>query len=228
MAVVFRAATSANIAATASPTINAPAGLTVGDVVVVCFGTNDAITIGGAPTLNGFTDLGVVPNGTNGAGHVLWKVATDTPASWTFTNLWSAATIAAGASACWHDDAAGDAGLDQSATNAPASSTTPVSASITPSVDNCMIVCCFGGDITGGVTVTAGGGATERAEQENSGGGAAYIEELLQAGAAAVTMTATYSSASLVSCFNLSIKPVAAGGGIAIPVLMRQYRARRS
>jgi hypothetical protein len=213
VAVVFRAATSGPITSTASPTVTAPTGLADGDVIIIGLGMNDVVTIGGSPTLNGFTSLGVVAAGTQGSGHVLWKVANGEGASWTFTNLWSAASTAAYGCVAYQDDAAGDAGLDQSASNAPASSTTPVSASITPSVDNCMVVGVFVGDHATGVTATTLGGATERVDTNNGGQGACYIEELLQTTAAAVTMSATFSSAVETSIFNLSVKPVAAGGG---------------
>jgi len=212
MAVVFRAATSGTLG-TDSPVVTAPTGLADGDVVIVAFGMNDVVTIGSSPTLNGFTDLGVQPTAASGgAGHVLWKVASGEGSSWTFTGLWSASTLAAYGCVAYQDDAAGDASPDQSAVNAPAASTTPVSASITPSVDNCMVVACFGGDHQSGSTATPLGGATERVDIENGGGGAVYIEELLQTTATAQTMSATFSASAETSIFNLSIKPVAAGG----------------
>ena len=214
MGVVFRSATSGTFASTVSPVVTAPTGLADGDVILIMFGVNDNdIGTGGSPNLNGFTDLGIVQNGTQGAGHALRKIASGEGASWTFTDLWALGSAGAYGCVVYHDDAAGDASVDQVASNAPASSTTPVSASITPSVDNCMIVGMFGGDHPTGVTATTLGGATERVDTSpNNGEGHVYIEELLQTTAAAVTMSATFSSAVLTSIFNISVKPVAAAG----------------
>lgn len=215
MAVVFRSVTSAvNTSFGTGPVVTAPAGLADGDVIVIVFGTNDTLTAGGTPTLNGFTNLGIQNNGTVGGGHALWKVASGEGANWTFTGLWGGAgSIGDYACVAYQDDAAGDAALDQSAVSAPTSSTTPVSPSITPSVDNCMVLGCFAGDAAANTTATELGGATERSDANNaSGTGKVYIEELLQTSAAPVTMSATFTGAVELAAYTLSIKPTAAAG----------------
>jgi len=188
--------------------------MAAGDVVIIGFGLNDSPGRGASPTLNGFAAVSDPLISGGGGGDCLSKVvdAGDVSAgSWTFTNLWSAATTGTWGAIAY----TGSDGVDISASQASNLST----PAVTPSVDNCMIVASYGDDVgAGGRTGTADASpaATERVDVTKSGEGHTYMQEFLQTTAASVALDFTPTAGSLYAAFILALKPTAAGGGVTL------------
>ena len=221
--------TSGNVTTTASPVVNAPASLGDGDLVIVMFGLNDVMTQHASPTLNGFTSCSPQTTG-DGSIHALYKIASSEGASWTFTDLWTAATSGRYASVRFTGVHASDP-LDSLGCNlgTTQSVTTPITVSVTPAGDGRMFVAMFGGDPGASPTGTAGctaactgtdPTATEMSDSVNLNSGYVYIEYYLQttAGAEDLNFTATVSLAF--RSFLFILQPAAGGGGGNPPTVL--------
>lgn len=161
----FRSAAT-NSGTAASPTVNAPSGVTDGDIVLICLSQDDN-TGGGSVTCSGFTALYDVETATpDGRLTVLWKVASSEGSSYTVTRPnttgdWHIASLAYSGRA---------ASIDQSSTaNETSSGSSPVTVTattITPTADNADVVWVGGTAIpaTGTTTWTAPSTYNNRAD----------------------------------------------------------------
>lgn len=202
MAVAFRSASNATANASTSLVLPVPAGVQDGDLLIAFLTIALDNTSNDFSTPTGWTllddSVANPPGGSRSAN--FWKIASSEPANYTWN-------VAAGA-----DDWAGVmvaySGADQTTpinqhagTTSGAIEQTGVTSSITPTVDNCMIVGMFGedGSNTGGAgSWTAGGSETVRQQtQEATNFTTSAVEDILQGTAAAITVSATYTNSPL-------------------------------
>jgi hypothetical protein len=198
----FHASANANVA-TAATTINVPVPTyTVGDLLLafLCIAqntsTNDFSSVPGGWTL--IDNLQVFNPGTSRVG-IWWRIAASEPG----TYQWGTA-----ATDNWAAVMASYSGVDSvapinqhSALSSPGNESTGVTNSITPTVDGCLIVGAFGEDGlgAGGVgTWSAASGETLRDQAiDTTQMCTACIEDIAQATAAAITVSATYTNSPL-------------------------------
>lgn len=191
MAVAFRSADSAT---TQSPqsvgcVVTKPAGTVDNDILVAVMEVSNGGRSFTPPA--GWTQLDIETTGPSTA--TFWKLAASEGATFTFTANQDAVGGTCVVAAYSGADTASPIN-QHGALNRVTSSTSPAATSITPSVDNCMLVWLSGSNANGPYSPPAT--YTERAE---NGGGAdatsAQISDLLQ-GAAAATGTVTGTCAS--------------------------------
>jgi hypothetical protein len=221
MAVAFRTngAGSATFTASASPVVTKPTGVTDGDLVLLPFAGDTTFTM---TTPAGWSLLASVNNGTDNTTAVIYKFASGEPASWTFTNLFtSVQTGEAGVVTYSGVDTTTPINTSASGTT---TSTNPHSApSITPTVDNCMILTFSGCDNpSSSFTATPGTSpvtATERLDANTgSNTGWVYCEEFLQGTAAAIALQYTTLTAVTTCAISAALAPaVAAPSGLLPP-----------
>jgi len=174
--------------------------------------------------------------------------STRLPVFWRFLQSGDTApSFTLGTSRFWCTHATAFSGVDtgspinQSSALDYAAATSYASASITPSVDNCMIVVCWGGKTASGVTQTVTipspwtdttGGTTPSPTTPNQSAVAASTNQwatfqyLLQAGAAAVSESVTVGSSATAESYILALKPAAAAAAAKPPLPVSQYSGR--
>ena len=203
---------------TASPTVNKPTGTLENDVMLFAITTDNTHTIGASPTLNGFTQIGTKQDAsTDSSTSLFYKIAgAAEAASWTFTNLFTAADNCAAVVVSYSGvDTA--APINQSSQKGNTATTAHTTTAITPSVNDCMIVAVYGADPPTGAPPTQSGtpdaspAATERHDNHVSGYGFLYVEEFLQGTAASVSLDMTSSASESTAGFLVALKP--SGGG---------------
>lgn len=199
MAVAFRASSggSSVFTATASPVVTKTAGVTDGDLVLLFCGTD---TTHATNAVAGWTQVLQASVGTDSTLTILRKFASGEPASWTLTSFFTATQTGVFGVAAY-------TGVDTtSPINASASGTTTTAAlksgpSITPTVDNCMILQFGGGDPPSGAfnaTPDTSPVATEEVDATTGGAtGWVYLQDVLQGVAAALALDHTASTATL-------------------------------
>lgn len=224
MAIEFRSATSGgdDSSTTASPTVDAPAGLQDNDLIVISLTTDTTVGINSAPA--GWTMLAEAANtsGNDSSITAMCKIASSEGASWTFTNLWDDAEYYAyGCVAYSGVDTTTP--LDVSAVvDTPASTDNPTAGAITPSNNDCMILGLFGADVNADSVGAAGSSpaCTERVDHAQGVRGWVYIEEYLQETAAEVTLDMSltrYGSPETDEFVSIAValREAAAGGATA-------------
>lgn len=196
MAIAYRSKLETdNTTATRSPVINKPAGVVEGDVMLMFLVTNSTTTVAAGP-IAGWEKVLDWNASTDATTTLWWKVATGSNgASWTMTNIFSA-TQRCDAVVIVYSGTEQTAPIHKSA-SASTTGTSISGPSITPTVNNCMIVQFAGTDpTTASYTATpdASPVATERHDAKNSGGGSyeyICIQEYLQATRAAIALDYT-------------------------------------
>jgi len=217
MAIEFRSiATSSYQFGHNDPVVNAPAGLTDGDLIIaiVQIGTwND----GGSAT-PGWTRLVSLESvGYDSSLYVQYKIAASEPSSWTFTDLFSGAGE-------MHIAAMAFSGVDQTTPldvaavlNALGSVTSggKDTSPITPVSNNCMVLSIFQGDPETGIsgTVDSSPACTERLDFTLNANGWIYVQDHLQTTAAEEAHTVTPNQTLYLSSILLALRPAAASGG---------------
>lgn len=207
--VTFRS-TNHNSFTSAAPTCNAPAGVADGDLLLMCVATTSVHTIANTPT--GWTSLGTQDGGTDTSGSLFWRVASSEPGSYTFNdpgNLLSASDTGKIAIIAYSgvDNASP---INQSDKIGRTGVSSVFSPTITPSVNDCMIVYIAATDPPGGgqsFTADISPAATERLEEYNGVAAGIYIQEYLQGTAAAVQLDAQASASDDFGVFIVALKP---------------------
>jgi hypothetical protein len=220
MAVAFRTngAGSATFTTSASPVVTTPSGVTDGDLVLIEFAGDTTFTL---TTPSGWSLLASVDNGTDNTTAIIYKFASGEPASWTFTNLFtSAQTGEAGVVTYSGVDTTTPINTSASGTT---TSTNPHSApSITPTVDNCMILGFSGCDNpSSSFTATPGTSPVTATERFDANTGAntgwVYCEEFLQGTAAAIALQYTTLTAVTTCAISAALAPAAAAAASPAP-----------
>ena len=229
MAVAFRSAASSytdgNYYGT-SPTVNAPAGLQDGDLIIVAICTGTTANLDNV--LAGWTGLTEQDDGgLDSSLIVLYKIASSEGASWTFTDVLDGSENV-------HACALAYSGVDQttpldvaSVAGSIANCSGDDTAEITPTSANSMVVSITSADYTSTLTgtVDASPACTERYDDENDGSNLwIYVQDHLQSAAVAEAHTITPSSTDSVAYRLLALREAAAAGGISIPVVMYNRR----
>lgn len=212
--IAFRSAAQTNLTTTVSPVVTAPAGMAVGDAVVISFGLKGGIGAVDPTPAAGFTLIGGGGTGSGGGSCVcIFKLADAADVSngnFTITDLWS--TSVTGVAGC-----ALYSGVDQitpqdpAATYAtPAQSTTPTCTAITPNNNNSMIVCSFAGSPGADPANGTPGSSVAFVERldafDATAEGHVYIEDFLQATAASVTGDFTLNHTRDYGCAAFALK----------------------
>lgn len=218
MAVTFVNPSSGTFS-TASPVITKPTGLASGHIWYAGFATD---TTHAATAPSGWTVIQSIDTGTDSTLTVIRRVCDGTEgATVTLTNLFAASEGGCYGTVAYSgaDNATPEAG---SASAAFGSGTAKSGPSITPAVDNCMILQWVGGDGGVGTTVTpdASPVATERVDL-NSPGDDTYLfcQEWLQGAAAAIALDATLSVTDSGCGIEIAVRPTAAAAE-EIPLLV--------
>jgi hypothetical protein len=206
MAVAFRAAATGTKTGGSglNLVINVPAGTADGDVMVAMVLTGTGTT---AATQASWTTLDSQTTGPTARS--FYRIASSEPASYTFTVV--DAQTSTGAIVTYSGSHA-TTPINQHAAYNRLTSTTSISATtVTPSVDNCMIV--FLGGAGAAASATPPSGYTERADI-SQGGITVEAAELLQTTAAATgTVTATASASTNTQGTVVAIAPPTAATG---------------
>lgn len=212
MAVAFVAAATTNIGGTSvSPTT--PAGVVDGHALIQVITTDSDHAISVAPA--GWTQVGTTQTdaATDSSTSVFRKIASGEGGTLTGPTFGTTENGLCAVLAY--------SGVDGSAPiNAFAQSTgtsgTQSSPSITPTVDNCMIVAIYGTDPAAGqagTPETSPLAATERVDAINGTLGYIYVQEFLQTTAAAVVLQPATITADNYSRFAVALTPATVGGG---------------
>lgn len=212
MAVAFR--DSSTSGAGASPvSVPKPAGVADNDAMLMEFTIDDS---GGTVTTpTGWT---YVDDIVNGGGlfrtYLFRKVAAGEPANYSVS--FTVATTGAGAIVAY-SGVNTTTPIDTYAESAPGATATPASPSITPSVNDCMIVALFGNsNNNGGDTGTpdSSPAATERVDYSDTGALFIrhYIEDFLQGAAAAISLDFTNTISRLWTAYTVALKPAGVAG----------------
>lgn len=136
-----------------------------------------------------------------------FRIASSEPASYTFTVVDPQGSV--GIIATYSGSHASTPLNQHSAWNRLTSTVNISATTITPSVDNCMIV--FMGGMGAAASATPPSGYTERADQASPGGQVAETAELLQTSAVATgTVTGTSSAATNTQGSVVAIAPASA------------------
>jgi hypothetical protein len=207
--VAFRGVDHASFTS-AAPTVNKPSGVVDGDLMLMWVVTTTNHTIANTPT--GWTLIGTQSGTSDQSTSVFWRVASGEGASYTFNspgNLLSASDTGKIAIIAYSgvDNASP---INQSAANSESLTSTPTPPSITPSVDNCMIVHLLGQDPPGGgssLSPDTSPVATERIEEYNGAAAGVYAQDYLQGSAAEIALNATCSTSDSFDNFNIALKP---------------------
>ncbi len=216
MAVAFRAVSTATTGAGTSVTANVPAGVVNGDLLLLILGLGLDTAAPTTPT--GWTLERSRDDATNGQGFRVYKrIAASEPSSYTVTlgvsSDWAATIVA------YSGTTAIGSAVHAAADALNGNTTAQASPSVTPTVNDCMIVAIFSADSTANhtpVTPDASPAATERLEYGTGTGDLnLYVEEFLQGTAAAVSLDATFTTAP-------------AAGMIAATLALRPYVAPSS
>jgi hypothetical protein len=212
VAISFVDATSGT-GAVASPTIDLPTGLAADDVLILCAATDTTHTAGAA---TGWTHILSQADGTDSTLSVWWRLATGSEGATEVVAMFAAGeSCAYGCVAYRGVDTSAPINQQASADNGASGSIS--GPSVTPAVDNCMIIQIHGGDHTAGFSATpdASPVANERVDQINAGTGAyIYLQDYLQGTAAAIALDSTKSSSMDDASIQLALKPAAGGGGV--------------
>lgn len=209
MAVAFKNATGANNSGTTTWTVTKPAWVADGDMLILFAGSDSVHTITTAPS--GFTQIqSTIGTGTDDSSLTIWwKQASSESATWdiVFGASESGATGLLG-----YTGHLASTAPESVAGTRPASSTLIAAPSITPSVNDCMVVAIYGADPAGAPTGTADASpaATERLDFANSALQHLYAQDFLQTTAAAVVLEATMTAADTYCTISLAIKPAVA------------------
>lgn len=219
MAVTFRVASSAAYSTT-SPVVTAPAGIQNNDLIIVAFPSGANHTVNSL--IAGWTQAGsTVAQGSDSSTTVVYKIADNEGASWTFTDLFTGVTtgvygviVYSGVDTTTPLDVAvvqADMG------NVPATPVGEDTATITPISDNCMIVSIFGADPSASTRNSTPGSApvcTERLDDTQGGtNGWIYVQDHLQTTAIAEAHRLTPDEIEGAVYFLLALRPASAGGG---------------
>lgn len=225
MGATFRAKNSGQIAASStSVTVNAPAGVVEGDLLIVVLATSNASP--GAISATGWT---VVPGTSNPKGSgahasaIFYKVAEAGEASsWSFS--WTTGTSGTWISAAYYDASMFDG---NGAENTGGPNTAHVAPSVSPNSTDGLLVCTFSGDNPGaGIsgTYTPPASMTERADQaQNNGAYCSLADEVLTAAGATGTRTATSSENQEFACFSVVL-----AGAKSRPVRLARQAVNRA
>lgn len=216
MAVAFDNVTNTTVASSATWTVTKPAHVDDTDLVVVVMSQDNPATVSTAPS--GWTLIGSQAGGADGQIHVYGKIASSEPASW----QWTFSVAKSGAcSVGTYTGAHPTSWLDVTPGLNTVTSATAESASITPTGDNRMIVAVYGCDppaagISG--TPDTSPAATERVDfAETAMTGYVYWQDYLQATAAAVSLTGTFTASDSFGIAIFAIAPDAGGAPPAAP-----------
>lgn len=203
--ITYISSSSTSNAASTSIVVPAPANLQDGDVMITCIDSNDgpsAIT-----TLAGWTQINKVTtaNGNISAEMATYyKVASSESGNYTWTTASSTRNSAA---LSVFRGVKTTAVVNTSAAQTTASSATQTAPTITPTVDNCMLVFCVSSDATGAYTYTPPTGYTEAVDIGSAS--AMEIAYKLQTTAAATgAVSATCSTASTSGGFHIALTPI--------------------
>lgn len=213
MAVAFRAASSASIAATRSPAVDKPTGTVDGDVVLAWFLTDTVMGVIAVPS--GWTQVGTQQADPNNDGEmiVLRHVAASDGASYTFTNLFGAnedgvcgAISYSGVDNTTPINAVTQNGFGNQASPVPG-------VSVDPTVEDAMIVCLAGADASAAFSATPdlSPAATERLDAQGTNSAWIYAQEFLNTGThAAVALDINTSGTENVIVFSVALTPTGA------------------
>lgn len=140
-----------------------PPGVLAGDIVIVVFATDTIHNASGTPPA-GWTKLDQVDAGTDTTGSSFWKRLTvDGEAGETFTDIFDAPESGASVTVVYRNCIASGSPINaSSATSAGSSSTW--TGSVTPTIDNSMVVALYGADAPTGFASTWISGNDERAD----------------------------------------------------------------
>ena len=201
--------------ATQSPVVDAPAGILDDDLILIFLVTNTATNVS-APA--GWSQAGteIDIGGTDATTALIYKIASGEGASWTLTNIFPVNSFALSVAIVYRsvDTVTPIHKVDQAAAVAATSLSGP---SVTPTLDNCMIVQ-FGGCDPGAsaysMTPDASPVATERFDSKIDGNNFyAFIQEYLQAAAAAIALDATALTSDDYGYHQIAIAPSAPAAG---------------
>jgi hypothetical protein len=172
--------------------------------------TSGVHTIANTPT--GWTSLGTVDGGTDVTASAFRRVASSEPASYTFNdpgNLLNA-TDNGTISILAYSGVDNGSPINQSDLIGRTGVSTVTSASVTPSVDRCMIVYLLGQDPPGGgstLTPDASPVATERVQVYNGAASGVFAQDYLQTSAAAISLDATCTATDDFAVFIVALTP---------------------
>lgn len=238
MAVAFRSTSNAvSNSNVTSLSCNKPAGVVAGDLLLALVVQD---TPGDAQAISGWTSLGTQSMATGGM-EVFWLLAGGSePSSYSITSIPNSnVTIVMVAYSGVvqvtpiHKSAHNETGSDVSTVNAP---------TVTPTLDNCMIVH-LGGAFrgTGNSSFPASPGtspaSTERAEIEATGKAVeGYVQDFLQGTAAAISQNFSLNAAGRFASYQVALPPAADAfqprypgadfGGVAVFSKARQAARR--
>lgn len=219
MGATFRSVVATDPSESLSWTATMPAGVTDGDLVLILIITNSPHTLnsGGEWTTSaGWAQIGsTASSATDHSTSLIYKVASSFGATVTLTNLFDTTTEYGRAVAAAYYSQASVSPINTSA-QADAGSTDTVSGpSVTPTVDNCLIIQFVGADPSSSMTGTPDGSpvATERYDGGDAGNNAyGYIQEYQQTTAAALALDVVFSTSDRFTSHQVALAPAAVGG----------------
>ena len=217
MAIAFRSTNgiveSDITSATRSPVVTKPTGVQDGDLLLMFAVTNTTADVTGVA---GWTKIGAevdfTPDGStvDGTTALLYKWASGEGATWTMTNMFAATETAdivvmayTGANSI-HKSAQADTAANVTSVSGP---------SVTPTLDNCMIVQFVGTDPGTGTyagTPDSSPTGTQRWDAKNVGANSAeyiFIQEYAQTSAAAIALDVTSLTSDCYGCHQIAIGP---------------------
>lgn len=213
--------------ASASWTVNLP-DCDDGDLLIFHFSTNSNANSQSGNFPSGVTQVGTdLDVSTDSTAVLLKKIASSEGATLAFTNLWDATE----SGSCYVESYKGQHAttpVDQVGTPTSTNGTSVAGPSVTPSVDNCLIVQYVSTDPSATTyTGTADSSPTgvEVFDFVDTGSLAfQFIQEYRQSTAAAIALDATGLTSDDYGHFQIAIAPAAGGGGVGIPIVMHHRR----
>ena len=193
---------------TTSPTLDVPASIQDGDLIILTAVTNVATTF--ASSVSGFTLIDTQNvAGSDATLALYYKIASSEGVTWTFTDMWTTSTYAQVSCVAYYNFDAYDP-IDSYLTGAVGPTVQPGGPEITPSVNDCMIIQICGSDPPASNysgTADSTYGATERIDGIATTYAYTYIQEYRQAVAAPITLTPTITGSDYYGVAQIVIKP---------------------